>query len=215
MLKEYHKIETPYKRDMEGSKKLIEGDFRSNAVKQFKDCKWIFTEKIDGTNIRVYWDGHSFSFHGRTDRAILPQDLVHRLEDLFNNDAMEQLVEQMFGEKEVILFGEGYGPGIQAVGKEYNVNSKDFIMFDVMVDGKYLNHSDMCGVATALNIPYSPVSLVGTIDDAVEFVKTNPVSKIGTCVIEGVVGRLPIDTYDGRGNRLIVKIKCADFEKSS
>ena len=215
MFSEYHKIETPFERDVDGTKKLIEGKYRSKFVKYLSDCQWIFTEKIDGTNIRVCWDGHSFSFKGRTDKAQLPAGLVLRLQQLFLNDTMEEMVEQMFGDKEVMFIGEGYGAGIQAVGKDYKDDGQDFILFDVVVQGKYLDHDDVVQIATALGLDMVPVVLIGTIDDAVKLVKNNPSSLLGTCVMEGVVGRLPINMYDGRGNRMIVKIKCRDFEKSS
>ena len=47
----YNKIETLYKRDLTGSKKLIEGDFRNPTVEYLKDLTWIGTEKIDGTKL--------------------------------------------------------------------------------------------------------------------------------------------------------------------
>ena len=219
MFTEYHKIETPFERDIDGSKKLIEGKYRSKYVEQLSNCPWVFTEKIDGTNIRVCWDGHSFSFKGRTDKAQLPAGLVLRLEQLFLNNEMEEMVEQMFGDKEVMLIGEGYGAGIQAVGKEYKDDGQDFILFDVRVNGMYLDHDNVVQIATALGLDMAPVVLTGTIDDAVKLVKSNPVSLRGTCVMEGVVGRLRYNMYDNRGNRMIVKIKCRDFlpvsEKSS
>ena len=54
-MKEYHKIETLYERD-EKTKKLIIGKFRNPTIEFLKDNVWQFTEKVDGTNIRVYWD---------------------------------------------------------------------------------------------------------------------------------------------------------------
>ena len=54
---EYNKIETVFNRDTTGTKKLIRGDWRNEAVEYLKDSKWQFTEKFDGTNIRVIWDG--------------------------------------------------------------------------------------------------------------------------------------------------------------
>ena len=51
-MSEYHKIETLFERDMEGSKKLIEGKYRNECVEFLAPCKWIFTEKVDGTNVR-------------------------------------------------------------------------------------------------------------------------------------------------------------------
>lgn len=56
-MKTYEKIETIYARDIEGTKKLIPGEYHNETVKYLKDCEWIWTEKVDGTNIRVYWDG--------------------------------------------------------------------------------------------------------------------------------------------------------------
>lgn len=55
MRTEYHKIETPFERDIQGTKKLIEGKFRNPAVEALKDSTWVWTEKIDGTNVRVIW----------------------------------------------------------------------------------------------------------------------------------------------------------------
>lgn len=55
---EYNKIETVFNRDTTGTKKLIRGNWRNEAVEYLKDSKWQFTEKFDGTNIRVIWDGH-------------------------------------------------------------------------------------------------------------------------------------------------------------
>ena len=51
MLKEYHKIETVFKRD-DKTKKLNEEIYRNETVEFLKDMEWEFTEKIDGTNIR-------------------------------------------------------------------------------------------------------------------------------------------------------------------
>ncbi len=71
-MNEYHKIETLFVRDMEGTKKLIEGEYRHPLVEYLKDNIWIFTEKVDGTNVRVHWDGHTVVFGGRTDNAQMP-----------------------------------------------------------------------------------------------------------------------------------------------
>ena len=119
-MRTYEKIETIYARDIEGTKKLIPGVFRNPTVAYLKDNPWVWTEKVDGTNIRVCWDGHSVSYGGRTEKASIPAPLVNRLNDYFGGEENAQLFEQMFGEKEAMLFGEGYGKGIQAAGKAYN-----------------------------------------------------------------------------------------------
>ena len=47
-MKTYEKIETVYARDIEGTKKLIPGKYRNETVEFLKDCRWLWTEKVDG-----------------------------------------------------------------------------------------------------------------------------------------------------------------------
>lgn len=209
MLNEYHKIETLFERD-EKTKKLIEGKYRNATVEYLKNNKWQFTEKIDGTNIRVYWDGHKVSFHGRTDKAQIPADLVNRLNELFGGEINEQLFEQKFGETEVTLVGEGYGEKIQN-GGVYR-KGQDFILFDVMIAGNWQSRESVEDIARTFNLDIVPIVLDGTIQEAVDYVKAKPKSKFGTADSEGVVGRPIVEMQDRTGHRIIVKIKVKDFE---
>ena len=209
-MKEYNKIETIYERDINGTKKLIEGKYRNEAVEYLANNEWEFTEKIDGTNIRIYWDGHKVTFGGRTDRANIPSHLVNKLNEIFLNEETEQLFEQKFGEMEVILFGEGYGTKIQN-GGAYRPDV-GFILFDVLICGNYQSRESVEDIAMAFNLEVVPIVLRGTIQDAVDFIKTKPNSTIGYAKMEGVVGRPKVELQDRCGRRLIVKIKCRDFE---
>lgn len=206
---EYNKIDTVFERDVNGTKKLIEGKFRSKAVEFLADCKWIFTEKIDGTNIRIHWDGHKVEFGGRTERANIPSHLLDKLMDIFHNNETEELFEQTFGAKDVIFFGEGYGAKIQN-GGNYR-SDVGFILFDVMVNGCYIDRNNIEGIAQAFGLEIVPIIMRGTIKEAVDFVKTAPDSTIGTAKMEGLVGRPSVELYTGNGKRLIVKIKVCDF----
>lgn len=208
---EYNKIDTVYERDVDGTKKLIEGKFRSKAVEFLADCNWTFTEKIDGTNIRIHWDGHKVEFGGRTERANIPSHLLNKLIEIFLNNETEELFEQTFGEKDVILFGEGYGIKIQN-GGNYRPDV-GFILFDVMVNGIYLNRDNVEEIAKAFGIEVVPVVMRGTIKEAVSFVKTAPNSTIGTAKMEGLVGRPSVELLEGRGKRIIIKIKVCDFAR--
>jgi len=209
-MKEYNKIETVFKRDDNGTKKLIEGVFRNETVEYLKDNKWIFTEKIDGTNIRIFWDGHRVSFGGRTDNAQIPSHLINRLNDLFGGETNAQLFEQKFGSSEVELFGEGYGAKIQSGGL-YRADV-DFILFDILIGDFFLKEEDCQEIAKSFGIDYVPIILEGTIKEAIEFIKTKPMSTIGKAPMEGVVGRTKIEIKDRKGERVIVKIKVRDFE---
>lgn len=67
-MKEYTKIETVFERDMEGTKKLIEGKYRNETVAYLKDNEWICTEKIDGTNIGVI--GTGTKYHIKAEQSV-------------------------------------------------------------------------------------------------------------------------------------------------
>ena len=210
-MRTYEKIETIWARDVEGTKKLIPGKYRSETVEFLKDCMWEWTEKIDGTNIRVCWDGHSVTFGGRTDRAQIPAPLVNRLNALFGGEENAQLFEQMFGEKEVVLFGEGYGAKIQN-GGGYIPDGVDFALFDVLIGENYQTREWVDLTAKAFHVNTVPVVGFGTLEEAVDFVIGHPKSNIGTCDMEGLVCRPTVELRDRRGERVIVKIKWKDLK---
>lgn len=210
MMIEYNKIETLWKRDMEGTKKLLEGEFRNPTVEFLKDNIWQFTEKVDGTNIRVYWDGHTVQFGGRTEKAQIPAPLVNYLNSIFGTNEAEQIFEEKFGETPVVLFGEGYGPKIQN-GGAYR-NDVSFIMFDVLISGNYQPRESVEDIAKAFGVDVVPIILEGTIDAGVAFVKGHPKSTMGTADMEGLVGRPKVEMRDRCGHRVIVKIKWEDFK---
>lgn len=187
MFEEYHKIKGLFKRSEDGKRELIYGSYRDEVVEYLKDCEWIFTEKIDGMNIRICWDGHNVSYYGRTNKAIIPKQLKEYLDNTFMTEQSEQMFEQLFGEKTVILFGEGYGAGIQK-GGDYR-NDQSFILFDVKVDDTYLLRESVETISKSFGVDVVPVIMNGTIQSAVNFVMTNPKSKIGTAMMEGVIGK--------------------------
>ena len=127
---EYTKIPNIFRRD-EKTNKLLEGVYSTDELRLLENVTWQFTEKVDGTNIRVIWDGYRVSFAGRTDKATIQPHLLKRLEELFGGEDKEEIFEQNFGKKEVILFGEGFGEKIQKGGELYG--SVDFILFDVWI----------------------------------------------------------------------------------
>lgn len=210
----YTKIETPFKRDMDGTKKLIEGDFRNDAIEFLKDNKFIFSEKVDGCCLGIFWDGYRVNYQGRTERANIPAHLMNRLIEIFGTNEAEELFEQMFGEKEVVLFGEGYGAKIQKGGGNYIPDGCDFILFDVYIPSSdtWLKWDDMVIIADAFNIKHVPLIMTGTIQEAIDFVKTKPVSHINpNHEMEGLVGKPLVDLYDRNHKRVMVKIKVKDF----
>lgn len=208
----YIKIDTPFERDNDGTKKLIDGKFRNETVEYLKDNKWLCSEKIDGTNIGVVWDGHKVSFQGRTERAQIPTQLVNKLNELFGGTINEEMFEQKFGEMNVILFGEGYGPKIQKGGGLYRDNVS-FILFDVYLSDQnlWLKRDAVEDIAKSFGIDVVDIVLTGTLQEAIDFVKTKPKSHIGTANMEGLVCRPTVKLLDRMGRRVITKIKVCDF----
>ena len=207
-MKEYQKIETLYKFDNEI--KRFRKEFYNPIVEYLKDCKWIGTEKIDGTNTRVLWNGHNFEFGGRTDKAVLPKELLQLLQDTFNYD-MEVLFEQKFGEKEVLLFMEGYAGKIQNgayKGKE------SIIGFDIMIGDVYLDKTISKEIFREIGIQFVPMIEFNNLQECIDFVKNHQSSIIQPeSQMEGLVCFPAVRLYDHKGNRIIVKIKNEVLDK--
>ena len=206
---EYVKIPNIFKRETFGKNKLIEGEYSSRELSYLKDAMWEFEEKIDGTNIRICWDGYRVSFMGRTDKAQIPGHLLAKLDELFGGESKEELFEQTFGKKEVILFGEGYGEKIQKGGGLYG--KVNFRLFDVYVDGFWLISEAVDGIAKTFGIETAPFMFNGTLEDGVEYIKDHPKSKLRDAEMEGIVGRPLVQMFSRTGERIMVKIKCRDF----
>jgi hypothetical protein len=124
-MSEYHKIETLYERD-EHFKIGPDLVLRNRVYDTLKTWRW--TEKVDGTNIRVIWQGGKLSFGGKTDNASIPADLVKWL---YENVTPEKLAACFLDGGDVVIYGEGYGAGIQR-GGIYGPTKK-LIVFDVFV----------------------------------------------------------------------------------
>ena len=212
-MREYPKIETIFSRDTEGTKKLIFGTYRDETVKYLRFNDWQFTEKIDGTNISVEWDGHAVSFHGRTERAQIPKHLLEYLEKTFLTTEAEELFEQTYGDKNVILYGEGYGAKIQN-GGNYR-SDVSFILFDVLIGDNWQEREWVEKTAKMFGIDVVPVVFVGSLEEGIDYVMEHHPSTIGTAMMEGIVGRPMVEMRDRLGKRIIVKIKWEDFKESA
>ncbi len=206
---EYTKIPNIFRRQEFGNNELIVGAYSSPELEYLSECPWVWTEKVDGTNIRVMWDGHSVTFGGRTDKTQIPAHLVNRLNELFGGTDKEEIFEQHFGDTPVILFGEGFGEKIQKGGGLYG--PVDFILFDVFIGGMWLKREDVESIAYVFGVKVVPIIGFGPLPDAVDTIRRHPMSRLRDAELEGFVCRPAFELQDRRGNRIIVKIKCRDF----
>lgn len=208
-MKEYRKIQNVFKFD-EKYKKIVD---LNEPFKSLSELTWVGTEKVDGTNIRIHWDGHKIEIGGRTDKAQFQDDLKTYLDSIFLTEEMEYIFEQVFGEKDVMIFGEGYGPKIQN-GGTYSDTPK-FIVFDIDINGYHLNRTKVNEVSEKLGLDSVPIVFSGDIYDAIKFIGSNPNSRINAKhEMEGLVLELEdLDIYDSKGERIKCKCKYRDIFK--
>ena len=209
-MNEYHKIQTVFKRDPETNHKtLLEGKYSLPEFEYLARNKWTFTEKVDGTNIRVYRQHGIVRFGGRTDRAQLSAQLFARLNDRFT--PQEQRIREMFGDSTAVcLYGEGYGAGIQKGGGNYQAD-QDFVLFDVRIGDWWLRREGVEDVAKELALDVVPVIGEGTLTDMVNLAREGITSRWGDFRAEGIVARPATELMTRSGHRVITKIKCKDF----
>jgi len=211
-MKEYCKIQTVFKRDPATKHKtIIYGDYSIPAFEYLADKEWIFTEKIDGTNIRVQLEDGKITFGGRTDNAQIPAFLIQKLMELFT---AEKLLT-VFPEGSACLYGEGYGAKIQKGGGNYIPDGCGFILFDVLCGEWWLERENVEDVALKLDIGTVPIIGKGFIHEAVEMTRKGFQSLVGNCIAEGIVMRPKIELLDRGGRRIIAKIKHRDFQDSA
>jgi len=213
----YPKIDTLFARDPDTFKVR---EWESRREEFLVPSAWRVTEKIDGTNIRVGWDGERVYFGGRTDRAHVPQGVLAFVREVFTQGNLEAV----FGEQDsrlpapgFVFYGEGYGPGIQKGGC-YRSEGQAFRLFDVLAPGGFwLAWSDVVDVAWKIGVKTAPdlglLPLGAAIDAATapwSYAASEDSGNAGSCR-EGVVARSEPLLLDRRGRRLIWKLKRKDF----
>jgi len=200
-MREYHKINSLFKRDQRGN---FTDQWALDYFEYLAPMKWFWDEKIDGTNIRVNWDGESIKFGGRTEKAQMPIPLLNELNNLFTKDKFE-------GKPPMTLYGEGYGVKIQKGGGNYIPDGVSFCLFDVLIDNFWLRHTDVNEVAEWFELKRAPILEIGSLFEAIEFVKAGFKSQWGDFNAEGIVMRPVVQLFDRQGKRIIAKLKIKDF----
>lgn len=176
----YHKIQSIFKRDMANKGKMIHGEWTTPELEYLAGNQWEFTEKVDGTNIRVGLSRYRNTFEvdvrygGRSDNAVIPTPLMEKLHDIFEvapgtvrSHILEWIIDNDLSN--VVLFGEGYGPKIQGGGKYREDVS--FVLFDVKIGDWWLHRKDVDDIASKLGIDSVPVIGHGTLHQAINQVR--------------------------------------------
>lgn len=222
-MKEYHKIQTLYKRDLATNlsetqtsqrargKKVIRGKFSLPVFEYLARNEWTFSEKIDGCNIRVMVNSaeQSITFGGKTDAAQIPATLVQKLQELFLSVDFSKDIFEKFPDG-ACLYGEGYGAKIQKGGGNYRPD-QSFVLFDVNIDGWWLERPNVEEIAHALGLEVVPIIGTGDLLDMTERVVAGFNSRWGEFPAEGIVARPRVELKSRSGERIITKLKHKDF----
>jgi len=201
---QYHKIQSIFKRDEKG---VFTNEYALPEFEYLKDNIWVFTEKIDGTNIRIIWENGELSIRGKTDKAQIPASLQVKLEEIFTIDKMKK----MFPESNVILYGEGFGAKIQGGGK-YISDGVDFILFDILIGEWWLHRQALEDIAGDMNLKIVEIVGEGGLQEALTLAKEGFFSEFGDFCAEGIVLRPKVQLFSQRGDRIITKVKHKDFK---
>ena len=216
-MKKYHKINTIYKRAMElPNSPVVEGLWVSPEIEMLKDIAWTGTEKIDGTNVRIIFDGTAVEVKGKSDKSSMPEFLRADIEAMFSPENMGEAFPDIPEDGAICLYGEGYGKRIQQ-GGNYIPDKTSFILFDIRVGSWWLTRESVENIAEILKISIVPIVGEFTLESAVEFVRKGFTSLIAhnkEYPAEGLILKPKIELLSRGAQRIIVKIKTGDFRKS-
>lgn len=202
---EYPKIQTVWKRDERNV--VVVGDYSTPELQYLADKDWIWTEKVDGTNIRLHWNGTDVTVGGRTDNAQVPALLISNLGPILDPSLWSKTFPDA---DDVTVYGEGYGAKIQS-GGQYRAD-QTVIVFDVLVGRWWLSEANVADVAQNLGLDVVPAIGTFTLKQAWHRTTTDALrSHWPDARIEGLVGRPAVDLFNRRGERIMVKVKVKDW----
>ena len=228
-MKTYPKIQSIFKRDPKTNySTFLEGEYSRPEFEYLQNNIWEWTEKINGTNIRVLIGGDkpkdksrtghiSVDFKGRTDNAQIPIFLLDKLKEIFYDKNRMNDMYKIFDFTEeggtVCLYGEGYGARINK-GGVYIPEGVDFILFDIKIGNFWLKREDIEKIAQDLQLQVVPIVCVGTLHYAIDLIKSKKLLSrfiSDNILMEGIVGKPNIELKDRMGRRIIIKIKHKDY----
>jgi len=222
MMRPYPKIETLFERDNRTFR--VTDKYRRPEFEIIDP--WFVTEKIDGTNIRLHFTrevdcaGGGFlttcEIGGRTAKAQIQTNLLLPLNNIIERirSRVAKVLEQ-YNLESLTIYGEGYGAGIQKGGGKYR-QDRSFVVFDMLVDDvAWLEQPVVIKNCTDFGLEYVPVVGVLTRREIVGYVTGSGfTSEYGDFPVEGVVARPRVELFDGRGKRVIWKLKTKDFSNA-
>lgn len=214
---EYPKLKNLHKRDPADNKVIDAYTDEIFSPELLGNAGWTWREKLDGTNLRIIWDGHRAEYRGRTDRAQFsgPQELF--LQKTIETQGFEELLEQTFGNTEAALYAELIGNKIQ--GNPHKIVGYEIRVYDAFVAGWWLLPANVDELANSLGlgsaeiIGVAPIGHmhVGMMNIAIQ---AEAFEQAGAPheYLEGIVGTAPGGVLHRSGTILRVKLKLENYK---
>lgn len=172
---------------------------------------------MDGTNLRIIWDGHRAEYRGRTDRAQFSDGQAMFLDEKIKSPAFEELLEQTFGNTEAVLFGELIGNKLQ--GNPHKVDGYEIRVYDAFVAGWWLLPENVDELASDLGLDSAEiigVAPIGHMHQGMKNIASMTEAFEGEAepleYLEGIVGTAPGSVLGRNGSILRVKLKLENYK---
>ena len=188
----------------------IDNLYKNKDILLFKQCYAL--EKIHGTSAHIRWnpeDGIGFMSGGEKHDKFVK---------LFDVEALNSQFKELFLDP-VVLYGEAYGGKCQRMSGTYGKELK-FVVFDVKIDGKWLNVPDAEAVAKSFNLEFVDYRLINTDLNSIDAERDMPSKQAfrNGCgndkLREGVVLKPLIELTKNNGNRIMCKHKREEFRET-
>ena len=214
---EYPKLKNLHKRDPADNKVIDEFTDEIFSPEQLGNAGWTWREKMDGTNLRIIWDGHRAEYRGRTDRAQFSDGQTMFLDEKIKSPAFEELLEQTFASTEAVLFGGLIGNKLQ--GNPHKIDGYEIRVYDAFVAGWWLLPASVDELANDLGLGSAEIICVAPIGNMHQVMKNIAAQseffegEAGPFeYIEGIVGTAPGSVLGRNGSILRVKLKLENYK---
>ena len=188
----------------------IDNLYKDLRIMEFKEC--FALEKIHGTSAHISWKDNKIIYFSGGEKHL-------KFVNYFDDTELQLLFEEHFFDMEITLFGEAYGGSQQGMSDTYGKELK-FIVFDVKIEGAWLNVLNAENVTKKMNLEFVDYLKITTDLEAIDAERNKPSVQATRNGIEGFKKRegivlRPLEEYsDKRGNRIITKHKNAEFSET-
>lgn len=204
----YHKINGVFKRDEKW--KFIMWDWACPEFEYLQDYEWDWYEKVDGTNIRIWWDWEWVSYWWKTDNAQIPPHLEGELLKIFW--LKKTIFREVFPdskENPICLYWEWYWEKIQSWWDYWPAS---FILFDVKIWDVWLKREDVEDIAEKLGIKCVSKVWCTTLNEAIQITKGRWwMSLLKDWLAEWAIWIPKWNLLDRMWRRIIIKLKHKDL----